>query len=64
MVKEHGADVGSGYGGMVWCQKVYLCIIGLHKLYTPRSQCVMDNMGIISDVMRSVELREWGQTVL
>ena len=50
--------------GMVWCQKVYLCIIGLHKLYTPRSQCVMDNMGIISDVMRSVELREWGQTVL
>ena len=63
MVKEHGADVGSGYG-MVWCQKVYLCIIGLHKLYTPRSQCVMGNMGIISDVMRSVELREWGQTVL
>ena len=52
MVKEHGAEVG-----MVWCQKVYLCIIGLHKLYTPRSQCVMDNMGIISDVMRSVELR-------
>ena len=32
MVKEHGAEVG-----MVWCQKVYLCIIGLHKLYTPRS---------------------------
>ena len=26
-----------GIFSMVWCQKVYLCIIGLHKLYTPRS---------------------------